>query len=132
MRAISIFFTVILVLASCATPPEPEFTTDIHVVSSDQLPQYWVPKKDKIKFATKPGELPSVSCGFVVLEFLIDSNGNVFSPVIKEAEPEGAWDWGALKSLSLMEFLPAESNPNRTPVKVTRRTVFKIGDEDCQ
>lgn len=131
MRAISIFFTVTLILVSCATPPEPMFTTDIHIVSSDQLSQYWVPKKDRIRFSPKPGELPSVSCGYVVLEFLIDSNGNVFSPVIKEAEPEGAWDWEALKSLSLMEFLPAESNPNKTPVKVTRRTDFKIRDEDC-
>ena len=131
MRAISFFFTVTLILVSCATPPEPMFTTDIHIVSSDQLSQYWVPKKDRIRFSPKPGELPSVSCGYVVLEFLIDSNGNVFSPVIKEAEPEGAWDWEALKSLSLMKFLPAESNPNKTPVKVTRRTDFKISDEDC-
>jgi len=131
MRVFSILSVLVIALASCATPPEPEFTADVHVINSDQLPQYWVPEKDLIKFSLRPGELPPESCGFVVLEFLIDSNGNVFSPRIKEAEPEGAWDWEAIKSLNLMKFLPAESNPNRTPVKVTRRTEFKIEGEDC-
>ena len=131
MRVISILFVLTLVLASCATPPEPEFKADIHLINSDQLPQYWVPEKDLIEFALRPRKLPPESCGFVVLEFLIDSNGNVFSPSIKEAEPEGVWDWAAVKNLSLTKFLPAEENPDRTPVKVTQRTEFKIEGEDC-
>lgn len=120
-----------LTLASCATRPEPRFAADIHVIDHEQLPEYWVPIQKNTRFMLNAQNMPENACAHVVLEFLIDSNGNVFNPVIKEAAPKGAMDYAALKSLSLTTYDPADTNLDRTPVKVTQRTTVKFGDADC-
>ncbi|MGA9572812.1 MAG: energy transducer TonB [Lysobacterales bacterium] len=118
-------------LYACASVPQAYFASDILVVSEDQLKVYWQPKKETIKFRESPGFKPVAGCGYVIVQHLIDSNGNVFNPEIIESVPAGVYDRSALKVLTLIRYIPADTNPEKVPVKVSRKTTFLTKGQEC-
>ena len=115
-------------LAACATTSGMVLNDDVVVVDGKQAKNYWVAKEDGVSFKgpgpvggfTEPGE--------VTLQYIIDSRGEVFNVEVIDSQPEGKFDRMAIKALSLVEFMPAEDNPERTPVQVTQTTTFNLAD----
>jgi len=130
MRKVLLVSTFVT-LSSCAAAPGPEFTGEILEISSDQLSEYWVPEQDTVKFTFRSRSKLPEACGYVVVEYLIDSNGDIFDPTIMESQPKGAHEKSVLMMLSEMKYLPSDVNPDRTPVKITRRTDFNTTNGKC-
>ena len=62
--------------------------------------------------------------GYVQINYLIDSNGEIFNPTIVDSSPKGEWDLIALKALSKVEYVPSEFNSSNIPVYVTSEFKF--------
>lgn len=126
---------VLLIVAglyACASTPEAYFASDIRIISSEQLGEYWIAEKETVKFRAPSNFKPSSGCGYVVLQYLIDSNGSVFNPEIIESEPVGFYDRTALTALSLLQYAPAETNTDRIPVKVNQKTTILLNGQECE
>ena len=118
----------ILALTACATPaPKPTayLASDIAVVDQTDLDRYWKPVQSSISFPVSAVRVAQTRCGYVVTRFIIDSNGDVYNAEILESEPAGVFDQSALTALSHWEYEAAETNPDRTPVRVDQKTEFK-------
>jgi hypothetical protein len=53
--------------------------------------------------------------GYVTLRYLIDSNGNLFSPEVVASEPPGVLDLIALSGLAKTRYRVSEQNPQAIP-----------------
>ncbi len=129
-QTLFIVFAAVFVTSCATTPPEPELTSDIVVIDEAQRADYWVTRQDGVYVKVNSRRPMPSGCGHVVLQYVIDSRGDVFNATVLESEPPGGFDRAALAQLTEWEYVPAESNPGRTPVQVTETVEFKTRD-DC-
>ncbi|WP_111909956.1 energy transducer TonB [Aeromonas media] len=118
-----------LMLGGCASPspsPTVKLNQPPREVSAEELCLYWVQEGEVTQFnlrLKRPMKAPVE--GFVDIRYLIDSNGNLFSPEILAAEPAGMLELAALTALSKMRYRVAEQNPEAIPVQVVQRFRLK-------
>lgn len=116
-----------LMLGGCASPsPTVKLNQPPREVSEEALCLYWVQEGEVTQFnlpLNRPMKAPVE--GFVDIRYLIDSNGNLFSPEILAAEPAGVLELAALTALSKMRYRVAEQNPEAIPVQVVQRFRLK-------
>ncbi|MFM5163154.1 energy transducer TonB [Aeromonas rivipollensis] len=116
-----------LMLGGCASPsPTVKLNQPPREVSEEDLCLYWVQEGEVTQFnlpLKRPMKAPVE--GFVDIRYLIDSNGNLFSPEILAAEPAGMLELAALTVLSKMRYRVAEQNPEAIPVQVVQRFRLK-------
>ena len=116
-----------LMLGGCASPsPTVKLNQPPREVSAEDLCLYWVQEGEMTQFnlpLKRPMKAPVE--GFVDIHYLIDSNGNLFSPEILAAEPAGMLELAALTALSKMRYRVAEQNPEAIPVQVVQRFRLK-------
>ena len=116
-----------LMLGGCASPsPTVKLNQPPREVSEEDLCLYWVQEGEMTQFnlpLNRPMKAPVE--GFVDIRYLIDSNGNLFSPEILAAEPAGVLELAALTALSKMRYRVAEQNPEAIPVQVVQRFRLK-------
>ena len=116
-----------LMLGGCASPsPTVKLNQPPREVSEETLCLYWVQEGEVTQFnlpLNRPMKAPVE--GFVDIRYLIDSNGNLFSPEILAAEPAGVLELAALTALSKMRYRVAEQNPEAIPVQVVQRFRLK-------
>ncbi|MNX57624.1 Gram-negative bacterial tonB protein [compost metagenome] len=116
-----------LMLGGCASPsPTVKLNQPPREVSEEALCLYWVQEGEVTQFnlpLNRPMKAPVE--GFVDIRYLIDSNGNLFSPEILAAEPAGMLELAALTALSKMRYRVAEQNPEAIPVQVVQRFRLK-------
>ena len=116
-----------LMLGGCASPsPTVKLNQPPREVSEEDLCLYWVQEGEMTQFnlpLNRPMKAPVE--GFVDIRYLIDSNGNLFSPEILAAEPAGMLELAALTALSKMRYRVAEQNPEAIPVQVVQRFRLK-------
>ncbi len=125
MRILSLFSISLLALSGCASKQEVYLTQSPIKVERQDLEDYWVQTSEDFRFSLKPHiDVPKID-GYVQINYLIDSNGEIFNPTIVESSPEGEWDLIALKALSKLEYVPAESNTLKIPVYVTSEISFQ-------
>ena len=114
-------------LGGCASPsPTVKLNQPPREVSEEALCLYWVQEGEVTQFnlpLKRPMKAPVE--GFVDIRYLIDSNGNLFSPEILAAEPAGMLELAALTALSKMRYRVAEQNPEAIPVQVVQRFRLK-------
>ncbi|NMT18516.1 energy transducer TonB, partial [Vibrio parahaemolyticus] len=88
-------------------------------VEQNDLEDYWIQSSEEFSFSLKSNmKLPKTG-GYVQINYLIDSNGEIFNPTIVDSSPKGEWDLIALKALSKVEYVPSEFNSSNIPVYVT-------------
>ncbi|WP_349921410.1 energy transducer TonB [Aeromonas veronii] len=110
-------------LGGCASSsPTVKLNQPPREIPIDELCNYWVQEGEVTRFSVpvkkrmaKPVE------GYVDIRYLIDSNGNLFSPQILAAEPAGVLEIAALTALSKLRYRVAEQNPDAIPVQVVGR-----------
>lgn len=116
-----------LMLGGCASPsPTVKLNQPPREVSEEALCLYWVQEGEVTQFnlpLNRPMKAPVE--GFVDIRYLIDSNGNLFSPEILAVEPAGVLELAALTALSKMRYRVAEQNPEAIPVLVVQRFRLK-------
>ncbi len=108
----AVFIT--LGLCTCPSTPDAYFATDIRVIPSDQLNQCRRIAKKPPRLIIPADFIPLRAYGSVTLQYLIDSNGSVFNREVIESATAGVYDRTALKYLSLVRYIPADTNPGRT------------------
>ncbi len=129
MRFFSILSIALLAVSGCAS--KQEVKQEVYLTQSPikieihELGDYWIQLSEGIRFGFKPNTKLPKKDGYVRINYLIDSNGEIFNPSILESSPEGAWDLFALKALSKLEYVPAESNTLKIPVYVTSEFKFQ-------
>ena len=111
---------IALLLTSCVSTKEILLSDDVLVIKSEELSKYWIPKSEKFSF-----NLSFKKKGYVKYKYIIDSNGNLFNPVVVESRPKGVVNNAGLMALSKLKYIPAETNQNRTPVQVETEIVFQ-------
>lgn len=127
MKILSILLISLLALGGCASKQEVYLTQSPINVEQHDLDDYWVQSSEKSRFSVKPNiKLPKAG-SVVKINYLIDSNGEIFNPTIVESSPEGEWSFIALKALSKVEYVPSESNSLNIPVYVTSE--FKFAEQ---
>ncbi len=119
-------------LYACTSVPETYFATDIQVVTEDQLKDFWQAGNETVSFRASPGFKSVSGRGYVVIQYLINSNGAVFNPEIIESQPAGIYDRTARKYLSLVRYIPAETNPVPIPAKTIQKTSFTWKGQECE
>jgi TonB family protein len=117
---------VVVLMFGCYSTPEALMLSKPLKVEQERLQEYWIQKNERFSFKTPSNISPStIKPGEVTIEYLIDSNGNIFDAKIVESSPPGLWDKTALKALKNLEYEPAKSNNTRTPVYI--KTIFNFG-----
>ncbi|MGL5813878.1 MAG: energy transducer TonB [Aeromonas sp.] len=118
---------VLGLLGGCASPgPAVKLNQPPRDVSMDELCLYWVQEEEVTTFRVPTkGRMTEPVEGYVDIRYLIDSNGNLFSPQILAAEPAGVLEIAALTALSKVRYRVAEQNPDAIPVQVVRRFSLK-------
>lgn len=122
-----------LFLAACAATPrvEPVLNGPIVNVHSGDLKRYWVPGRETVEI---PPPAIRVECGHVIQQFVIDSAGELWDFEVLSVGPDDRLEGSALRAVHGSDFQPAESNPERTPVRVRLMTTFTRSadsDTDC-
>ncbi len=114
-------------LFACAAQPIASLSADPIEVSTDELSNYWVNENTNFSYNLKPKYAPKKgSEGYVTIQYLIDSNGNIFEPKVIESLPEGMWDYSGIKALTQFKYVRAQQNTNAAPVYVTTKIDFKF------
>ncbi|MDX1625498.1 MAG: TonB family protein, partial [Wenzhouxiangellaceae bacterium] len=128
MKRLFAFFASAILCAACAAPPQPdpELATSIRNVHATDLDEFWELKRKSFDISgVQPGVFDDIDCGHVVLQFVVDSNGEIWDVEVVEAVPDDRFVRPALRALAKREFVPAESNPGRVPVRVRQATTFQ-------
>jgi len=121
-------------IAACSTTPvskTPNFHSNIHQVSQDEMAKYWVVKGRPVYFELPIRNQREFECGFVVVRLIIDSDGIAFNPEIVDSQPAAMHHHSALFALSRLDYLPAKTNPDRIPIQVDFRVEFTREDKRC-
>ncbi|TNZ66373.1 energy transducer TonB [Vibrio parahaemolyticus] len=124
MKKLSILSLSFLILCGCASKQEVYLTQSPIKVEQHDLGDYWVQSSEGFRFSLKSNIKVPKTGGYVLINYLIDSNGEIFNPTIVESSPKGEWDLIALKALSKVEYVPSESNSLNIPVYVTTEIKF--------
>ena len=121
-----------VVATGCGTGiRKPQLDEDIVAIDATELSRYWVDTVTDLQVSPLDEAEALPPCGYVEIEFLVDSNGEVFEERLVASEPPGVWDDWAMEVLLARRFAAAESNPGRVPVQVNQRTYFDHEDVDC-
>ncbi|HCE5206450.1 MULTISPECIES: energy transducer TonB [Vibrio] len=124
MRNLILLSISLLVLGGCASKQEVYLTQSPIQVEQNDLEDYWIQSSEEFSFSLKSNmKLPKTG-GYVQINYLIDSNGEIFNPTIVDSSPKGEWDLIALKALSKVEYVPSEFNSSNIPVYVTSEFKF--------
>ncbi|EGQ9623270.1 energy transducer TonB [Vibrio parahaemolyticus] len=110
MKKLSILSLSFLILCGCASKQEVYLTQSPIKVEQHDLGDYWVQSSEDFRFSLKSNIKVPKTGGYVLINYLIDSNGE--------------WDLIALKALSKVEYVPSESNSLNIPVYVTTEIKF--------
>jgi hypothetical protein len=89
-------------------------------IKLNELQKYWTRTQNSISFSNS--FIPPKESGFVKVKILIDSNGEVFYPVIIESK--GGWDKFALRAIKEEHYVSTESNFRKIPVYVIKKFSF--------
>lgn len=122
---IIINLSIIFLCGCSSTPTQSLSQTPIEIEQSD-LNKYWQQTQKHFRFNTKSLKEPTTN-GIVKLKYLIDSNGQIFSPIIVKSVPKGMWDEFALNALKNLQYIKSESNVTGIPVYVTTKFEFGTG-----
>jgi TonB family protein len=122
MNIVRVIFLSLVTLVGCSSSPKVHLTQPPIEVESQDLDKYWVQDSGKFKFTSR-AKLPKTS-GYVLVNYLVDSNGEIFNPTIVESSPKGEWDIFALEALSRINYLPSKTNSSNIPVYVTSEFKF--------
>jgi len=132
-------------LAACSAAPrqpspEPEFSAPIVDVreskddgrESEDSARYW--KLKQPGYSMRPAFVPSAHdpCWFAQIDYIIDSNGNVFNAEVVDVRPDDRFEVDALRMLAMHEYVPAETNPDRIPIHTTITMEMKIEGNHCE
>ncbi|WP_019028304.1 energy transducer TonB [Colwellia piezophila] len=123
MKLLSVLSLGLLMLSGCKSTPEQYLTESPITIEQSNLENYWVQEAKEFSFKFKNMKVPETG-GFVNIKYLVDSNGEIFSPTVIESSPKGAWDKFALRALSNIKYVPSKANPSNTPVYVITEFTF--------
>lgn len=113
-------------LAACTSAP---LMTGAPVqVGAGELHNFWIPAETDTRINVPAEAQKKRVPGRVVVEYLIDSDGQVIEPSVVEAEPPGVYNKAALDLLRGQRFEPAPSNTRRLPVKTRTEITFNQSD----
>jgi len=120
MKRLSLLLFMVVFIVGCSSKNkellnEPPLTIKMH-----ELQKYWVPTQNSISFSNN--FIPPQESGFVKVRILIDSNGEVFNPVVIESK--GGWDKFALRAIKETHYVSTEFNFKKTPVFVIKEFQF--------
>ncbi|ASP49766.1 energy transducer TonB [Cognaticolwellia beringensis] len=120
MKRLSLLLLMVIFIVGCSSKSkellnEPPVTIKMH-----ELQKYWVPTQNSITFSN--GFTPPQESGFVKVKILIDSNGEVFNPLVIESK--GGWDKFALLAIKETHYVNTEFNSKKTPVYVIKEFQF--------
>ncbi|PQJ49092.1 energy transducer TonB [Vibrio jasicida] len=124
MRNLILLSISLLVLGGCASKQEVYLTQSPIQVEQNDLEDYWIQSSEEFSFSLKSNMKFPKAGGYVQINYLIDSNGEIFNPTIVDSSPKGEWDLIALKALSKVEYVPSEFNSSNIPVYVTSEFKF--------
>jgi len=121
-------FSLILLLISwflfgCSSTPEFLNNQTPIYIEQTELDKYWIHKTESFSFSSSSYVPPSTD-GFVLVKYLIDSNGNTYNSEIIKSDSTGAWNKIALKAVKKIHYVNAETNPKKTPVYVVTEFTF--------
>lgn len=67
--------------------------------------------------------------GYVAVEFTVNEKGWVEDPVIRESEPQGAFDRAVLRAIKKWKFQPRRQDGKIIAVRVYQRVVFSLDNQ---
>ncbi|MGF1685504.1 energy transducer TonB [Photobacterium japonica] len=119
------FLCSLFVLTGCSSShvSTTYLTSPPIAIEASDLNKYWISHENKGSFNIYKLEVPKHN-GMVKIQYLIDSNGDIFNPSILEATPNDAWNDIAMHGLSAVEYTPAEGNKEKVPVIVAKEFIF--------
>ena len=119
-----------LVLTACAATPrsEPVLDGPIRNIHSGDLMRYGEPSDETVNV---PGPGIRVDCGYVIQQFVIDSAGEIWDYEVLDVAPDERLSGSALRAIAGLDYRAAETNPDRTPVRVRVMTTFARDDGDA-
>ncbi|MEO2265806.1 TonB family protein [Pseudoalteromonas sp. YIC-656] len=123
MKFLSVLSIAILVLGGCKSAPQQYLTKTPITIEQSELQNYWIQEAKEFSFKVSRLQPPK-SSGVVKVKYLVDSNGQIFNPIVVESSPNGAWDKFALQALSNIHYVPAKANSSNVPVYVTTEFTF--------
>jgi TonB family protein len=118
--------TLITLLLGCSSIPELYLSDKPIEVTNPTVSDYWVRQNEEFSFRLPINRAPKKNeSGYVVVRYLIDSNGNTFNPEIIESVPKGMWDYAGVKAITKQDFAPSKTNTSNTPVYYSQKILFK-------
>ena len=121
-----LLWATLVLLGGCASPTAKLNQPPVDIVWED-LPRYWVQVEQIGDFnpvGGLPKERPVKGC--VTLRYLIDSNGDLFSPEVLSSEPPGVLDLIAISGLAQLRYRPSEQNQQAIPARVVARFEVEV------
>jgi len=121
-----LLWAALALLGGCASPTAKLNQPPVDIVW-EELPRYWV-QVEQIRDFNPVGGLPKERPvkGYVTLRYLIDSNGELFSPEVLASEPPGVLDLIAISGLAQLRYRPSEQNPQAIPARVVARFEVEV------
>ena len=121
-----LLWAALALLGGCASPTAKLNQPPVDIVW-EELPRYWV-QVEQIRDFNPVGGLPKErpAKGYVTLRYLIDSNGELFSPEVLASEPPGVLDLIAISGLAQLRYRPSEQNPQAIPARVVARFEVEV------
>ncbi|MBA6231387.1 MULTISPECIES: energy transducer TonB [unclassified Colwellia] len=120
MKHLSLLLIIVFFTVACSSKHEASFDVPAITIKDYEIQKYWVPTKNLLSFDNNFRQ-PKES-GFVRVQILIDSKGEIFNPVIIESK--GGWDKFALRALKEIHYVSTEFNISKTPVYVIKEFRF--------
>ncbi|MBL0654086.1 energy transducer TonB [Aeromonas caviae] len=121
-----LLWAALALLGGCASPTAKLNQPPVDIVW-EELPRYWV-QVEQIRDFNPVGGLPKERPvkGYVTLRYLIDSNGELFSPEVLASEPPGVLDLIAISGLAQLRYRPSEQNQQAIPARVVARFEVEV------
>jgi len=111
---------MVFLIVGCSSSNKELLNEPPITIKLNELQKYWTPTQTSTSFSNN--FTPPQESGFVKIKILIDSNGEVFNPVIIESK--GGWDKFALRAIKETHYVKTESNFKKTPVYVIKKFSF--------
>jgi TonB family protein len=112
------------ILVGCKSTPEKFLSEPAVNIEQAELSKYWLNRDNEFSFKVSTRKTPTKN-GTVFLNYLIDSNGEIFNAKVVNSAPDNSWNKFALKALENTKYVNAESNLSKTPVLVTTKIDFR-------
>jgi hypothetical protein len=120
MKNLSLLLLMVVFIVGCSSKSKELLNEPPVIVKISELQKYWTPTQDSLTFSNN--FTPPKESGFVKVKYLIDSNGEIFNPIITESR--GGWDKFALRALKEIHYINTEYNIKKTPVYVIKEFTF--------